>query len=265
MRRWVLFLCLLLLAGCAGSGGHPSGLVLSTSSIGLNLGLGDLINRPDAEQRTATYLNEIASAGYAHEVRMVFDRSWGPQLLTTVIPAIRAKGFKLLAILTPGNQGAPGYDTDADLAWITHALPLVADVLIGVQLSNEPWQSKIDGNKLTPFPPAEYVYWHRWLTPTIRQLAPGVPIVDGDLDGGWKESKSWWEAVLAAGTPDINALSWHVYTSEIPKTYERTVWITEAGDVRDCVAPAIKCFLYVWQGSGGDARFAKRPNGGILP
>jgi len=252
----------LLLTSCAGGGGHPGTSPMS-GPISMNLGIGDLINRPDAGQRAAMYLDEIAAGGYAHEVRMVFDRSWGPQILERVVPVIRAKGFKLLAILSPGiHAGAP--NAEADLAWINHALPLVADVLVGVQLANEQWQTKIDGNKLVPFPPAEYVYWHRWLTPTIRRLAPGVPIVEGDIDGGWKESTKWWEATREAGTIDIDALSWHVYTSEIPPAYGRTVWITEAGDVRDCVLPAVKCFLYVWQGVGYDAERAKRPGGGIL-
>src|SRR3990172_7814927 len=120
MYRTGIWFSLLLLAGCAG-GGHPSGQVLPLPSIGMNLGLGDLINRPDTAQRVATYLDEIALAGYAHEVRMVVDRNWGPQVLERVVPVIRAKGFRLLAILTPGNHTGP-VSMEADLAWITHAL-----------------------------------------------------------------------------------------------------------------------------------------------
>lgn len=258
-----LLIGIFLLSGCAG-GGHPPGQVMPLPSIGMNLGIGDLINRPDMAQRAATYLDEIVAGGYACEVRMVFDRYWGPQVLEHVVPVIRAKGCKLLAILTPGNQVQPGHDAAADLAWIETALQ-AKDVLVGVQLANEQWHTRIDGNKLTPFPPAEYVYWHRWLTPTIRRLAPGVRIVEGDIDGGWKESMKWWDATRAAGTIDMDALSWHVYGADLPPAYGRTVWITESGDVRDCVAPAVKCYLYVWQGVGVDARFAKRPGGGILP
>ena len=256
MKRVLFLTIVLLLAGCA-SGGHPPGAVLPLPSIGMNLGIGDLINRPDMAQRAATYLDEIAAAGYQREVRMVFDRYWGPQVLEHVVPVIRAKGFKLLAILTSGNQVKPGYDTAADLEWITRALPPVADVLAGVELANEQWHKRVTGNDHAQFPPVEYVAWHRALTPTVRLLALGVPIVEGTLDGGWKESAAWWDAVQAAGGVDFDVLSWHVYSPEIPQTYGRTVWITEAGDVRDCVAPAVKCFEYVWQ--------EKRPGGKILP
>jgi len=262
MTRQALLVVFLLLTGCASGGGHPSGQVLPLSAIGMNLTITDLVNRPDASQRAGTYLDEIAAAGYAHEVRMPLDRYWGPQLLTTVVPAIRAKGFKLLAILTPGNHVAPGHDATADLAWIEQVLPQVRDILVGVQLANEQWQTRIDGNKLTPFPPAEYVYWHRWITPTIRRLAPGVPIVEGDIDGGWEESIQWWEATQQAGTIDIDALSWHVYGADLPPAYGRIVWITEAGSVKECVAPVIKCFVYTWNSAD---RFSKRPGGGILP
>lgn len=40
--------------------------------------------------------------------------------------------------LTPGNQAGP-VNFEADLTWITHALPFIGDVLVGSQLSNEPW------------------------------------------------------------------------------------------------------------------------------
>jgi hypothetical protein len=257
-----LLIGIFLLAGCAGGGGHPSGPILPLSAIGMNLTITDLVNRPDAGLRAATYLDEIAAAGYAHEIRMPLDRYWGPQLLTSVVPVIRAKGFKLLAILTPGNHVAPGYDAALDLAWIEHVLPQVRDILVGVQLANEQWQTRIDGNKLTPFPPAEYVYWHRWITPTIRRLAPGVPIVEGDIDGGWKESIQWWDDTQRAGTIDSDALSWHVYGADLPPAYGRIVWITEAGSVKECVAPAVKCYPYTWNSTD---RFAKRPGRGILP
>jgi hypothetical protein len=228
----------------------------------MNLTIDDLVNRPDASQRVTTYLDEIAAAGYAHEIRMPLDRYWGPQLLTTAIPVIRAKGFKLLAILTPGNHVKPGYDAALDLIWIEQVLPQIRDILVGVQLANEQWQTRIGSTKLTPFPPAEYVYWHRWITPSIRRLAPGVPIIEGDIDGGWSESIHWWEATQRAGTIDIDALSWHVYGADLPPAYGRTVWITEAGSVNECVVPAVKCFVYTWNSTD---RFAKRPGGGILP
>lgn len=241
-RRWV-WLSLLLVAGCAG-GGHPPGVVMPLSSIGVNLGIDDLVGQPDIEQRVAVSLTRIAAKGYAHEVRMVMNRDWGPQLIEHALPVLRAEGFKLLPILSSGNQVGP-YNTAADLAWLEHALPLMADVLVGVQLSNEPWQSKIDNNKLTPFPPYEFAKWHRALTPTVRRLAP-VPIVDGDVDGGWGEAKRWWTEVEASGGIDIDALSWHVYNEQIPPTYGHRVWITEAGSILDCVAPAIKCFVFTW-------------------
>lgn len=250
-------------AGCVSGGESPFGPVLPQTAIGVNLGIGDLVNRPNAERRVATYLDEISAAGYAHEVRVLLNRDWGPQMLRVVIPVIRAKGFRLLAILTPGNQGGRA-DVEADRSWITWAMPLMVDVLMGVQLANEQWQFKIDSSTPTPFPPQDYVRWHRALTPTIRLLAPGVPLVEGDIDG-MRDTLAWWEEVQNAGGIDAEVLSWHIYTSKLPPDRGDTIWITEAGDARDCIQPAVKCFLYVWAGDGIDARWAKRPGGGILP
>jgi hypothetical protein len=263
MRYRILgLLAIWFLAGCAGGGGHPPGQVLPLSSVGLHLEVYEIVNHPNIAQRTAAYLDEIiAGATYAKELRIVLNKEVGPTVLREMIPVIRAKGFKILPILSMGNQMRP-HDVESDLAWIKSVLPQVTDLLVGIQTSNEQWHTKIDGHKLIPFPPAEFVAWHRALTPTIRALAPGVPIVDGDVDGGWDIATKWWEAVERAGGIDIDYLTWHVYTSEIPPTYGHPFWITEAGDPKHCVAPAIRCFVYTWNSTD---RFAKRPGRGILP
>ena len=68
---WIV--ALIFFTGCAG-GGHPPGAVLPMPAVGMNLGIIDLINRPDASQRVATYLDEIEAAGYVPEVRFPIDR-----------------------------------------------------------------------------------------------------------------------------------------------------------------------------------------------
>jgi hypothetical protein len=260
MKRAILLAIVLLLAGCAGAG-FPKGQVLPLSSVGLHLEVYEIVNHPNIAQRTAAYLDEIIAEGkYAKELRIVFNKEVGPTVLREMIPVIRAKGFKILLILSMGNQMRP-HDAASDLAWIEEALPQVRDLLVGVQLANEQWHTKIDGHKLIPFPPAEFVYWHRWITPTIRRLTD-VPIVDGDVDGGWDIATKWWEAVEKAGGIDIDYLSWHVYTSEIPPTYGHPIWVTEAGDPKHCVEPAVRCFVFTWNSTD---RFSKRPGGGILP
>ena len=262
MRKGMLVILLtLILSGCTGTG-FPKGQVLPLSSVGLHLDVYEIVNHPNIAQRTAAYLDEIIADGkYAKELRIVFNKEVGPTVLREMIPVIREKEFKILPILSMGNQMRP-HDAASDLAWIEEALPQVRKLLVGVQLANEQWHTKIDGHKLIPFPPAEFVYWHRWITPTIRRLAPGVPIVDGDVDGGWDIATKWWEAVEQAGRIDIDFLSWHVYTSEIPPTYGHPIWITEAGDAKHCVAPAVKCFVFTWNSTD---RFSKRPGGSILP
>ena len=261
MKRATFLAIVMFLTGCA-SGGHPPGKVMPTALVGLHLDTYDLLLHPNIVQRSTTYLDEIiASNKYAKEIRIMFGYEEGQWLLDTLIPVVRAKGFKILPILSRGNQTRP-YNTAADLAWLELALPKISDLLIGVQLGNEQWQKKIEDKILTPFPPAEYVQWHNALTPTIRRLAPGVPIVDGDIDGGWDNAMDWWKAIEAKGGVDIDFLSWHVYTSELPPTYGHRVWITESGDAEMCVEPAEKCFVFAWNFEG---RFAKRPGGGILP
>lgn len=200
MKRLSVFAIGLVLAGCAGVG-HPSGQPMPRSNIGLHLEAYEIVSHPHIAQRTEAYLDEIIADGkYAKELRFVFNKEIGPVVLRDMIPVVRAKGFKILPILSMGNQMRP-HDAESDLAWIELAIPQVRDLLVGVQLANEQWQHKIDGHKLTPFPPSEFVYWHRWITPTIRRLTD-VPIVDGDIDGGWDDAMDWWEAVEKAGTID---------------------------------------------------------------
>jgi len=266
MKRTLLrgfIVALLFLTGCAGTG-FPKGQVLPLSSVGLHLEVYEIVNHPNIAQRTAAYLDEIIANGkYAKELRIVFNKEVGPTVLREMIPVIRAKGFKILPILSMGNQMRP-HDAASDLAWIKSVLPQVTDLLVDntVQLANEQWHTKIDGHKLVPFPPAEFVVWHRTISSALRKLIPGIRFAEGDIDGGWDIAIKWWEAVEKAGGIDIDYLTWHVYTSEIPKTYGHPVWITEAGDIKDCVSPAVRCFVFTWNSTD---RFAKRPGGGILP
>lgn len=263
MKRMWIVCAVVLLAGCAGTG-FPKGQVLPFSSVGLHLEVYEIVNHPNIAQRTAAYLDEIIAGGkYAKELRIVFNKEIGPVVLRDMIPVIRAKGFKVLPILSMGNQMRP-HDVESDLAWINFSLPQVVDLLVDntVQLANEQWQYRIDGHKLVPFPPAEFVVWHRTISSALRKLIPGIRIAEGDIDGGWENAMKWWRDIEKAGGIDIDYLTWHVYTPEIPPTYGHTIWITEAGDPKDCVAPAIRCFVFAWNTTD---RFSRRPGGGVLP
>jgi hypothetical protein len=221
----------------------------------MNLGIGDLIARPDGAQRASMYLDEIEKAGYRKSVRMVYDRSWGPQLSTWLPDLLRRKGFTLLAILSPGKQAGSVVDLDADRAWIQEGLPLIVDVLEGVQFANEQW-NPVCGQACV-FPPADFAAWHNTLLPIVQQIAPNIPVVEGDVGN---QGNGWWAEVRAAGILGIDAVSEHLYTHSLVES-DRPIWITEAESIKDCY-PTLPCWLYTWNEA---SRWAKRPGGGILP
>jgi hypothetical protein len=223
----------------------------------MNLTIDDLINRVDGPQRAATYLDEIEKAGYRKSVRMVYDRSWGPQLSAWLPDLLRRKGFKLLAILSPGTHVDGKPYIEADAAWFRQALPGITDILDGVQFANEQWNSVGRGESYI-FPPADFAWWHNTLLPLVTQLAPHVPIVEGDIGGG--SGDAWWQQVRAAKIVGVDALSEHLYGHSLTPS-DLPIWITEAGSVADCY-PNIPCWLYTWNET---SKWAKRPGGGILP
>src|SRR6202043_3808192 len=140
-----------VLAGCdrrhidAGPGNRP------VAEFSANISAGDLLHPKTAASRLAVYLDELAAAGYKKQIRIILPPDWGPGIYEHWFPVIRARGFKVLAIL-----GQEKRDTTADLpaaiAWVKQILPLVREDLVGVQIVNEPahW-----------FTPQEYAAYHR--------------------------------------------------------------------------------------------------------
>jgi hypothetical protein len=61
------------------------------------------------------------------------------------------------------------------------------------------------------FTPQEYAAYHRRLTPLIRRLAPGVPIVAGDfgIQANGRNTLGMRQTAVAAGASDYDVLSVH--------------------------------------------------------
>ena len=247
-----------LLSGCATGGDALKPLIgpEPRSAQGMNVGIGDLIGRgPDYGVRLGTYLDEIAAAGYKHEVRMVVNRGWGPQFLQYGAQELRKRGFKVLAILSEGNQAGPP-DLEADIAWARLAIPQIRDILAAIELTNEPWQV-IPPLHIVLFPPAEYVAWNNALYAEVKRLAPEVPVWMQAID------RDWWYRV-AGLYPAYDAISLHLYGKgdPVPHGVQPPYHISET-ERTDLQAQDV--YLYVWQGVGEDAKWAIRPGGGILP
>ena len=260
MKSLIALLALLsILSGCATGGDTLKPLIgpEPRSAQGMNVGIGDLINRgPDYGVRLGTYLDEIAAAGNKREVRMVVNKSWGPQFVQYGAQELRKRGFKLLAIVSEGNQQSGPPNLEADIAWARLAIPQIRDLLVAIELCNEPWQT-IPVWQIVPFPPAEYVAWNNALYVEIKRLAPEVPIWLQAVD------RDWWYQV-AALHPNHDTISLHLYGKgdPIPTNVYPPYHISET-ERTDLQAQDV--YLYVWQGVGEDAKWAIRPGGGILP
>jgi hypothetical protein len=176
----------------------PGALPLSEFSA--NISAGDLLDPQTAGARLGVYLDELTAAGYKKQIRIILPPDWGPGIYEHWFPVIRARGFKVLAILGQEKRDSAA-DVPAARAWIGHILPLVRADLIGVQIVNEPahW-----------FSPAEYAAYHKQISPLIRELAPEVPIVAGDFaaTNRGRNTLDFWRATLAEGV-DHDILSIH--------------------------------------------------------
>jgi hypothetical protein len=273
-NKALLVLTLLVsLAGCDRRkiDGGPGDLPLTEFSA--NLSAGDLLEPATAEQRVGLYLDELAAAGYKRQVRIILPPDWGPRIYQYWFPALRARGFKVLAILGQERRDSAA-DRPAAVAWVKHILPLVRSDLIGVQIVNEPAYT---------FTPEEYAAYHREMAPLVRQLAPGVPIVAGDfgVPAQGRNSLDVWKATVAAGASDYDVLSLHVTGSRKQGELKdfarrvrdfampgRRIWITE-GDwgqlafLREQGVDVEETFIYTWNDDELPA-LIRRP-GGRLP
>jgi hypothetical protein len=239
--RALALLVLVALSGCnrskidAGAGDVP------LAEFSANISAGDLLNPATAADRLGLYLDELAAAGYKRQVRIILPLDWGPRIYEHWFPVIRARGFKVLAILGQERRDSAA-DEPAAVAWIKHILPLVREDLIGVQIVNEPAYT---------FTPEEYAAYHQRIASLVRELAPGVPIVAGDFGVPVKGQNTLdvWKATVAAGASDYDVLSIHV-----------TGWRKE-GELEDFAA-RLRAFagpgrIWITEGDWGQLRFLR--------
>jgi hypothetical protein len=211
------------------------------SEFSANISAGDLLDPATADTRLGLYLDEMATAGYKRQVRIILPPDWGPRIYEHWFPAIRARGFKVLAILGQERRDSAANEAAA-VAWVRHILPLVRDDLVGVQIVNEPAYT---------FPPEEYAAYHRRIAPLVRELAPGVPIVAGDfgVPAKGRNTLDFWKVAVAAGASDYDVLSLHV-----------TGW-RKPGELKDFAA-RLREFrgpgrVWVTEGDWGQLRFLR--------
>jgi len=266
----VLF-AVLALTGCRKKI-DPGPGALALSCFSMNISAGDLLDPRTADGRLTKYLDELTAQGYRKQIRIILPPDWGPRIFEHWFPVIRARGFKILAILGQERRDSAA-NLPATIAWIKHILPLVRADLIGIQIVNEPsyW-----------FTPAEYAAYHQQIAPLVRSLAPEVPIVAGDFGvlPASGNSLDLWKAAVTAGATDYDVLSIHV--TGVVKEYKltdfarrlrdfagsRRIWITE-GDwgqfqfLRDQGLNVEENFLYTWN-DDQDPGLIRRP-GGRLP
>jgi hypothetical protein len=274
MGRAVLPLALgVVLVGCergkidAGAGDIP------LSKFSANISAGDLLKPRTAANRLAIYLDELGAAGYKKQIRIILPPDWGPLIYEHWFPVIRARGFKVLAILGQERRDSAA-DAGAAVAWIKHILPLVRSDLLGIQIVNEP------ANTITP---QEYGAYHRQIAPLIRALAPGVPIVAGDfgVQEQGRNTLDHWKEAVAAGADDYDILSIHVtgtrrqcelsnFANRLRAFAgpDRSIWITEGdwGHLAFLGRQGLNVaenFIYTWNDDEIPA-LIRRP-GGKLP
>lgn len=256
---------------------------------GMNLTIGDLLVRDgttqaNVERRANTYLNEIAIAGHK-KVRMPMDDIWGPQLLLNVIPHLRTHGLKLLTIVSAGAHEGQ-INPIATREWIRMLFPAIKDLLIGVQIANEQWV--VAGGNNRRFEPAEFAAFHNAVSPTIRELVPDVPIVEGDLSvHQHSTSFSWFDSVVRVGLTNLDVVSLHPYnrTPEELRGFYRWVkgtfgsdrlpgiryQVTET-DLEPDLALAQsegitldEWYYFAWNVLEDGGRYSRRPGKGLLP
>jgi hypothetical protein len=265
------WLVLFVLPGCHKKIDSGPGTV-PLAAFSANVSAGDLLDPRTAAGRLGIYLDELAAQGYKRQLRIILPPDWGPLIYQHWFPVIRARGFKVLAILGQERRDSAA-DVPAAVAWIKHILPRVRDDLIGIQIVNE---------QAHTFTPEEYGAYHRRIAPLIRELAPGVPIVAGDFGAPVQGDNTLelWQAAVAAGASDYDVLSIHV--TGVVKEYKlaafaervrafagsRPIWITE-GDwgqlqfLRDRGLNIAEDFIYTWN-DDQDPGLIRRP-GGKLP
>lgn len=263
MKHLIAVAIVLFLAGCAGSQAQARPL----AQYGMNLSASDLLDPSTSECRLSTYLDEMVEAGVARQVRIIYPPDWGPQILRDWVPTLRAKGFRVVVVLSQSNLDA---DVGAQLSWIVTGLPQIADILDAVQPQNE-------SNDTTGWSPSQYAAWHRALVPTIRATVPGVPIMSPTLNNGahWR---SWHRGTGLVPGQDYDILAANVSNwskkplkklASIALTEGLPVWLTEsrwkeAGKLRARGVNVQRSYVFVWNGPEFGS-MTVRPGGATPP
>ena len=99
------------------------------SKIAVNIGAGDLLDPSTAASRLTIYLDELIGLGYSREIRCIFTPGLGSIIYEHWWPVLRAKGFKVLAILAQGKTDSADI-AEASEAWARQILPLVKRISV---------------------------------------------------------------------------------------------------------------------------------------
>jgi len=252
------------------------------SRYAMNVGAVDASLQLLTGAKLDTLLDEIAASGYQRVIRLPFGEDWGESILGAWSASIRSRGFKILPILAHGAHELT-LDVARTETWIRQALPVMRDLLVGVQIVNEQWIAA--GRNNHRFEPIPFVAWHNRLAAVVREVTPNVPIVVGDFFTTARNEHSveydgfaWWQQVVAAGISHVDVISLHVYEADEGRALDQyrlilttfgaaaEYWITECDrvghlDVGLRAGLHIpRCFLYSWNNPDG---FALRPDGPI--
>lgn len=246
------------------------------TTVAWNIGAGDLLDPETASCRLGVYLDELAAAGGPRQIRFVFTPSTGPFMLQHWIPVIRAKGFRILPILYQSWQDE---ELEVQRQWIASGLPQVADLLDGVEPSNE-----VSRDRYNNMGPRTYGRWHRQVAQWIREAVPGVPILSPQFHDSGSKKYVKKTGLIYGVDFDIYAIHTTGYKASKRWKWARKhagvarprVWITEGrptqwqqlnnGDGPDRVE---RLYVYVWNcnnhehdGESGCTRYMLRPAGG---
>ena len=181
------------------------------SKCGVHVGILDLTG-PDGPARLDIYLKEIIAAGYKRVVRMDGDRRWGGGLAwwVEIAKVLRNNHFQLILILDAGAWRNPEDMSSAAevVSWAQQLIPVVGDLLIGVQATNEEW---MDLKGLPrPSDTNEFRARHNAIVSKVKTLTKATVVW---ADAGTVESILWIEKVIKAGGVIADGVSLHLYES----------------------------------------------------
>ena len=203
LRPLLVLVMAFTVAGCHRAGSTPAPATCPSRSSAPTSAPATCSTRRRPTSRLALYLDELSAAGYRKQIRIILPPDWGPRIYEHWFPVIRARGFKVLAILGQERRDSAA-DVPAAVAWVKHILPLVRDDLIGVQIVNEPAYTFTPAG-VRRLPPRG---WRRWCA-SWRRGCPSWPAISACRRRARTRSTSG-KAIVAAGATDYDVLSIHV-------------------------------------------------------